>query len=119
MNGAFNKGLLICASAAAILLSGCAYDRPAYYAEGAYPYPVYYDGYYGPIWDGYWGVDGFFYFVDVHGHQFRRDDGHHFSREAAAGFHAVPPNTFARREAFRQHGVPPIEHAPDMRMRHG
>jgi hypothetical protein len=116
-NSAFNKDLLICASAAAILLSGCAYDRPAYYAEGAYP--VYYDGYYGPIWDGFWGADGFFNFIVIDEHHFRRDDGHHFRREATAGFHAVPPNSFARRDAFRQHSMPPIQRGGEMRMRHG
>ena len=52
-------------------------------------YDGYYDDYYGPFYDGYWAADGFFYFADGPGRSYRRDDFHHFRREASVGFHGV------------------------------
>ena len=95
MTNSLKRAFLICTTASAILLSGCAYDRYAYSAGGdvAYGVPVYYDGFYGPYWDGYWGPDGFFYFYDNVGRRYHRDDGHHFRRDAANGYHSVAPRT--------------------------
>jgi len=56
---------------------------------GSLSYDGYYDDYYGPFYDGYWGQDGFFYYSDGPGHPFRRDEGRHFRRDLAPGYHAV------------------------------
>ena len=86
------KTLKISAALGVLLVAGCAYGPPPP-PPGPGPGPVaYYDGYYddgyGPFYDGYWGDDGFFYYSDA-GHNWHRDDHHHFSRTAAAGFHPV------------------------------
>ncbi|HTP78359.1 MAG TPA: hypothetical protein VMJ73_15455 [Rhizomicrobium sp.] len=82
---------LIAATTAALLAS-CAYeghgDRVAVGANVGY-YDGYYDGYYGPFYDGYWGTDGFFYYSDANGHNWTRDDAHHFRRDAQTGFNPV------------------------------
>ena len=52
-------------------------------------YDSYYDDFYGPYYDGYWAGDGYFYFTDGPGHAYRRDDLHHFRRDAGMGFHGV------------------------------
>jgi len=101
MTRPFNRTFLIATAATAILLSGCAY--PAYRADVAYV-PAYYDGLYGPYWDGYWGVDVFFYFSDAHGHRFRRDDGHHFRHDGAPGYHGIARgNGAGGMRGFRSH----------------
>ena len=84
---------IICAASAIAFAAGCAAHGNAGALGVEAPYPVYsydgfYDDYYGPFYDGYWGADGFFYFSDGHG-GFRRDDEHHFRREATDGFHGV------------------------------
>jgi hypothetical protein len=58
-------------------------------AAGGYSgsYDGYYDNYYGPVSDGYWGRDGYFYFSVGDGRSFRRDDGFHFRRRPRSGFH--------------------------------
>ncbi|MDE2405578.1 MAG: hypothetical protein KGM17_13000 [Sphingomonadales bacterium] len=52
------------------------------WGPAGYAYDGWYDGYYGPIYDGYWGDDGGFWYrsrsVDRH---WRRGDGAHFRRE--------------------------------------
>ena len=58
--------------------------------------PAYYDGFYGPYWDGYWGADGVFFFYDVHDHRFHRDDGHHFRHDQSPGFAGIPHRNVAR-----------------------
>jgi hypothetical protein len=67
------------------------YYPSAYYHGGmaAVDYDGYYDDYYGPFYDDYWGNDGFFYYSVSPGGRFVRDQGHHFRRGMAAGFHAV------------------------------
>ena len=50
-------------------------------------YEGYYDDYYGPISDGYWGPDGYFYFSVGQGHPFQRDAEGHIRRTPATGFH--------------------------------
>ena len=82
------------AAAAIAGAAGCtenAYDRGyggGMYVSGGDYYDGYYDDFYGPIYDGYW-VGNDFYFRDADGHPYQRDDNHHFRREVAPGFHAV------------------------------
>ena len=75
--------LAACAMLPALTLTAC-YDDGYYggvgYAGGPYAYDGYYDDYYGPVYDGYWGDDGFFYYSDGHGGHVR-DDGHHYRHE--------------------------------------
>lgn len=54
---------------AALALGGCSggsltSTSGVYFGNmrGSYPYEGYYDGYEGPIYDGYWGTDGVFYY---------------------------------------------------------
>jgi len=61
----------------------------AYVGGGPVGYDGFYDDYYGPFYDGYWGGDGFYYYSDGAGHPYRRDTAHHFSHQAATGFHPV------------------------------
>ena len=83
-------GLASLASVGA-LLAGCASGPP--YGPGPGPvvavgYDGYYDGFYGPIYDGYWR-DGHFWWRDRDDHPYRRDDDNHFRRDAAAGFQHI------------------------------
>jgi hypothetical protein len=86
--------------AAAIGLGACESDfhhglfarADVAYADG------YYDDFYGPFYDGYWGDGDVFYYRAARDGDFRRDDAHHFTRSAAGGgfhnFHvhaAAPP----------------------------
>jgi hypothetical protein len=75
---------LIVAAAAALVslpLAGCATGYGDVYAGGPYGYDGFYDDYYGPIYDGYWGSDGFFYYRGgAHEQRFRRGDSSHFVR---------------------------------------
>jgi len=57
------------------------------YGYNAYD-DLYYDNYYGPVSYGYWGNDGWYYYRDRVSRQYRRDDGRHFRRDAADGYHA-------------------------------
>ena len=72
-----------------LALSACADD--GYYHGGPYvgaglAYDGYYDGFYGPIYDGYWGGDGFFYYRHGAGERrFVRSDPTHFRRDSAGG----------------------------------
>ncbi len=73
----------------AALLAGCA--GPYYGGPGpvaAVGYDGYYDDYYGPFDDGYWGGDGGFYYRGGD-HHYHRDTGNHFSHVAAAGMHPI------------------------------
>jgi hypothetical protein len=84
--------LSLCAAAAILMLTGCAgYDH----GYGSHEYgqvavaqqpSAYYDNFYGPYWDGYWGPDGAFWFSEGPGRPFRSDVDGHFRREAADGF---------------------------------
>lgn len=72
----------------ATLPSACAGDT---YGRGivswtSYPYHGWYNGFYGPFHDGYWGTDGYFYFRLLAEDRFyRRDRARHFRREAVHG----------------------------------
>jgi hypothetical protein len=84
------KAILISAVATG-LLGGCEgnYGVGYYGPPGeAIAYDGYYDDYYGPIYDGYWNNDVFFYRNHA-GDQFRRDDSQHVRREATQGFHHI------------------------------
>ena len=49
----------------------------------SYPYYGWYNGYYGPFYDGYWGTDGYYYFrLSAAERRYRRDRARHFRREA-------------------------------------
>jgi hypothetical protein len=56
-------------------------------ADAGY-YDGYYDGYYGPFVDGYWGVDGGFWYLD-RDRALHRDTGGHFRHDSFAGFNHV------------------------------
>jgi hypothetical protein len=72
------------------LLAGCA--SGPYYGPGPGPvavgYDGYYDGFYGPVYDGYWR-GGHFWWRDAAGHPFRRDNAGHFSHEGRTGFQHI------------------------------
>ncbi len=73
----------VCAAGMGVLAAGCAArtDGYGYVANGPY-YDGYYDDYYGPVEEGFWGPDGYFYYGD-HDHNFHRGEPAHFRREAA------------------------------------
>lgn len=56
---------------------------------------VYYDDFYGPYAEGYWGPDQAFYYRNGEG-RFMRDDAHHFRRENFSGSHMVHARPFDR-----------------------
>ena len=70
---------------AALVLAACATAFGGYTPLGV-DYDGFYDGYYGPVADGYWGDDGVFRFRDSLGHAFSRDEGQHFRHDAAPNF---------------------------------
>lgn len=53
-----------------------------------YAYDGWYDGAYGPVYDGYWGTDGYFYYRHAEGEgAFVRGDRTHFLHQAPSGPH--------------------------------
>lgn len=79
---------LIGAAAVALLLVGCA-SRGDGFRTADVDYDGYYDNYYGPISDGYWGSNGMFYYQAGEGHAYHRDGAHHVRRDAATGFQTI------------------------------
>ncbi len=81
-------GPVALAAGLCVMLAGCAYREgpPGPYAGGPSYYDGYYDDYYGPVEEGFWGPDGYFYYGD-HDHNFHRGEPAHFRRDAAQGFH--------------------------------
>lgn len=83
--------ILSLALGAMISLGGCT----GYYGGAGVGYgynsydDLYYDNYYGPVRDGYWSQDGWYYYRDRTTRQYRRDDGRHFRRDAADGYHSA------------------------------
>ncbi len=77
--------LFLAAAAGMLAAAGCASD--GYYGGGAYGYnsaapaDVWYDGYYGPYSEGYWGDGGAFYFRSQDGHVYRDRADHFRTRE--------------------------------------
>jgi hypothetical protein len=82
-------------AAAALALSACAEGYGYGPHGGGYGGGdvAYYDNSYGAIYDGYWGGDGAYYYAPARGQPFVRDEGHHFRRDHADGYHS-----------FRGHG---------------
>ena len=79
------KRLMIALCAALPIAAGGCATTGYGYGGGPYAFDGYYDDFYGPVYDGYWGDDGFFYY---RGHaedrRFVRGDAAHFS-------HTAPP----------------------------
>lgn len=78
--------------AAAALFAGCADYGVAYYGPGPVAdveYDSYYDGYYGPIYDGYWGDNGVFFYRSSEGGRWSRGDPTHFRHDSAPGFNHI------------------------------
>lgn len=74
----------------ALPLAGCATDGYGYgggvgVAWVDSPYDVYYDDYYGPIYDGYWGGDNYFYYRSSATGSYHRGDSHHFRHDTGTG----------------------------------
>jgi hypothetical protein len=62
-----------------------------YAAEGPYGNDRadgYYDNFYGPVWDGYWGPNEVFYYRKTKDNDWIADENHRFRREAARGYQA-------------------------------
>lgn len=60
---------------------GYGYSRPYSYSHSYYPRGYgWYDGYYGPVYDGYWGGGGIYYYRMHDRDRWRRDEGRHFRR---------------------------------------
>ena len=73
------------------MLAGCADYGPGYYGPGPggpVAYNAYYDGFYGPIYDGYWR-GGEFYYRSRGGGQWHRGGGDHFRHTAANGYNRI------------------------------
>ncbi|HWE46527.1 MAG TPA: hypothetical protein VG407_10910 [Caulobacteraceae bacterium] len=80
-------------------LAACADDYGVhagyYYGDNDAYVDAYYDDFYGPYTDGYWGNDGYFYYSTGPGHAFARDTDRHFRRDTSTGFHAVRAHSHA------------------------
>ena len=100
---------------ALLMLSGCGgyYGGVGY--GGGYAYDGFYDNYYGPIYDGYWGRGEVFYYRGVDHGRYLRDRSGHFRRgPGAPGFapmHGMGPR------GFHGGGPPPGPHGPGGRRR--
>jgi hypothetical protein len=79
------KRLLIALGAVA-LVGGCASDMG--YGGHGRGYDAWYDGAYGPFYDGYWQGDAYWY-SPGRGRPYVRDDGRHFRHDRGDGFHGV------------------------------
>jgi hypothetical protein len=98
------KHMILYAALAGAVLAGCSdgYGYRSGVAVSADYYDTgYYDGYYGPFYDGYWANDGYFYYSPGTGRPFVRDRHRHFRHNAHRGFNQ-----------FHGHGTahPPVGH---------
>lgn len=89
------KMLIAAALGGMLILPACADEGGAYYGAAVGPADVYYDSFYGPYTDGYWGPDAFFYYRGPDG-RFIRDEGRHFRRERFEGAHRFHARPFDR-----------------------
>ncbi|MCJ2178162.1 hypothetical protein [Novosphingobium album (ex Hu et al. 2023)] len=74
--------ILTCLAASVLSLSACydGYGSRVTVSWSTYPYYGWYDGFYGPIYDGYW-VNSIFYFrLTPQDRAFRAGDPQHFRR---------------------------------------
>ncbi|KQM19654.1 hypothetical protein [Novosphingobium sp. Leaf2] len=92
------KILALALAGTTLSLSACATDGYGGYGYSSvgwgtpYAYDGYYDGFYGPIYDGYWGRDNYFYYRNRDGdRRFRRADRNHFMRQAPMGQNRYQP----------------------------
>ncbi|HKR88085.1 MAG TPA: hypothetical protein VJS38_07900 [Phenylobacterium sp.] len=77
---------IMLAAAAALVLAGCeTYDGYGYGGGGV----AYYDDFYGPFYDGYWGRDNLYYYRHGHHGPWVRDEAGHFRHDHPQGFHGV------------------------------
>lgn len=87
------RALISCVAPAALALAGCTGSNinmtsGTYFGnmQGKYPYEGYYDGTAGPIYDGYWGKDGVFYYrSNPYDRHFRAGSPDHFKRKSPGG----------------------------------
>ena len=91
--------IILTAAVSAIGLAACedTYDNgygygygSSSYGYGPYGYAYvdgYYDNFYGPFYEGYWGPDAYFYYRTAPSSGFIRDDEHHFRRDSVSGYH--------------------------------
>lgn len=89
----------LCATAAVVLLAGCAYETPAPAVAIATPAPavvaaipastVCYDQFYGQILSGYWGADGLYHYQLISNGPWLIDSARHFRRQCVNGFQSV------------------------------
>jgi hypothetical protein len=90
------KMLIAAALGGMLILPACAYDGGgAYYGAGYGGADVYYDNYYGPYTDGYWGPDAYFYYRGADG-RFLRDQDRHFRRQMYGGAHRYHARPYDR-----------------------
>jgi len=95
--GLIMNRLLACSALALVAapLAACGGNygvRVAYSVPAPIVYDGWYDGYYGPVHDGYWGTDGYFYFRHAEGEgAFTRGDRDHFVRRPPPGPHNFQP----------------------------
>ena len=103
----------ICLAALVLPLAACATDGDYGPGRGPLPWYAWYDGFYGPVYDGYWGTDGFFYYrLGAAERAWRRGAREHFRREQ------VPlQGNFHRFEGTMQL-PPPQTHAPRIHTPH-
>ena len=75
---------LLAATAPAVASNGPIKPSPAVDS-----YTAYYDGHYGPIYNGYWTAKSEFFYSTAPGRSYVRDDGRHFRRVMITGYHPV------------------------------
>ncbi|WP_157081191.1 hypothetical protein [Novosphingobium naphthalenivorans] len=75
--------ILTCLAASVLSLSACYDGYGSHVSVGwsTYPYYGWYDDFYGPIYDGYWADNIFYYRLSPQDRAFRRGDPQHFRRE--------------------------------------
>lgn len=79
------KKQLMILLAATLPLGACA---GGYAVGGGVGYDGYYDDYYGPIYDGYWGDGDTFYYRAHRGGRWMADRDHHFRHDMGGpGYH--------------------------------
>lgn len=84
---------LVLVGAALMALGGCVYEDE--YAYGGHGHigtyekragaDCWYDGFYGPVYDGHWGEGGY-YFAKAKGEPYQLDRDGHFRRVGGPGF---------------------------------